>query len=658
MQISNVYAKSDMLFTVYNDEIVAFKANGQVLSREGTFVNGKRLNLINWSYIAIFGLSLLCLGYLALRCICHVLVNKPKISIVAVSEISIVIFTLALSGSIIFGVSNPFQFNYLDHVTGQLKDMAISGANRFNYEWLDGIHNASDFMNEDYTAMSNLLHSMTTEGHDVDSRYGAEINIIDSDGRGYAICYTDNSIGTYYPMASSTYADVQKVYNTGKPLESEPTLAAGGTFLFGYAPIFDKDRKVVAVFSITQDNYRVMEAFGHIITDITISVMLVIIALIFFMNEGFSIIPQMREEKQLGVKFASIGNNPAPLSMLRIMSFTTAFVLNMTSSFLSVYTSSFWNETLGIPQAMAGAIPLFANRIFAASCALLCPTLHRKLGYRYLTMIGVILSTLGALLSGLSQSYSSICLALLLNGLGYGILLNSGFIALGMVEPADKRRIGFVGYSVAEDAGTNIGTIIGAFLAGFFAYYQVFFITSVLWGLHVFMFWRVGRQIVRPVEANIDTTQRGLTKNRIHFPFKAILFLLICTVPYAMIGKFASYSIPIIVNGLGYSPKYTSLLLVIRAVCIIALSKSLAGIMWAKLNKKAIIPAYLIALLGWLFIANSTDLRIMSVAMVLIGLSFAFGRNMIEWSFLDSNLINGFGKDTALGSVHINEIKS
>ena len=80
--------------------------------------------------------------------------------------------------------------------------------------------------------------------------------------------------------------------------------------------------------------------------------------------------------------------------------------------------------------------------------------------------------------------------------------------------------------------------------------------------------------------------------------------------------------------------------------------------MWAKLNKKAIIPAYLIALLGWLFIANSTDLRIMSVAMVLIGLSFAFGRNMIEWSFLDSNLINGIGKDTALGSVHINEIKS
>ena len=64
MQISNVYAKSDMLFTVYNDEIVAFKANGQVLSREGTFVNGKRLNLINWSYIAIFGLSLLCLRFI------------------------------------------------------------------------------------------------------------------------------------------------------------------------------------------------------------------------------------------------------------------------------------------------------------------------------------------------------------------------------------------------------------------------------------------------------------------------------------------------------------------------------------------------------------------------------------------------------------------
>ena len=64
VQISNVYAKSDILFTVYNDSVVAFKANGQVLSREGTFANGKKRNLINLSYLLIFGLGLFCLGYL------------------------------------------------------------------------------------------------------------------------------------------------------------------------------------------------------------------------------------------------------------------------------------------------------------------------------------------------------------------------------------------------------------------------------------------------------------------------------------------------------------------------------------------------------------------------------------------------------------------
>ena len=651
VSISNVYAKQDTLFTVYNDTIVNFKPDGQILSRESTFLIGQRQTLINYSYISIFGLALLCLAYLILRIICHVLVNKPKLSIVAISEIAIVIFTLVLSGSIIFGVSNPFQFNYLDHVTNQLRDMAISGANRFNEDWLDGINYASDFMNEDYANMSSLLHSITTERHAVDSRYGAEINVIDDDGRGYAIVYTDNSIGTYYPMAPSTYIDVKKVYDTGESLESEPTLAGSGTFLFGHAPIFNREGKVVAVFSITQDNYRVMETFDKIIIDIAINVMLVIIALIFFMNEGFTIVPQLGEEKRLGVNFASIGDNPAPLSMLRIMAFSIGFVLDMSSSFLSVYTSSFWNETLGISQAMAGAIPLFANTIFVSISALFCGVLFRKIGFSYLTAIGNAFASCGDLLSGLSQNYISICIALLLNGIGFGILSNSIMLAIGMVEPLDKQNRGFIGIDVGMTAGTNIGSIIGALLALSLPYYQVYFVSTTLWALQIFMFWRVGKYIKMPTKTETKLQIAAIDKPKF-IPFKALFLSLLIYLPYTLMGNFEYFYIPIFTEQSNYSETYASLLFVMHSVSVVALGSSLVGILGNKLKEKLIILSYLLAILAWLLIADTTDLKVVSLAMLILGISFSFGNTVATQTILQAKCIKNVDDETKLSLIN------
>lgn len=649
--ISNVYAKHDTLFTVYNDTVINFQADGRILSREKSFLIGQRQTLIRFSYIFIFGLSFLCLVYLVLRIVFHVLVNKPKISMVAVSETAIVIFTLILSSSIIFGVSNPFQYNYLKHVTRQLRDIAISGANLFNENWFNNINSASDFMNEDYAAMSNLLHSITTDQHTYDSRYGAEVNVIDDDGRGYAIVYTDNSIGNYYPMAPATYADVKKVYDTGEPVESAPTLAGGGTFLFGHAPIFNREGKVVAVFSITQDNYRIMETFDNIIINIAISVMLIIIALIFFMNEGFVIIPQISEEKRLGTKYASIGDNPAPLSMLRIMSFAVGFTLNMTASFLSVYTSSFWNESLGISEAMAGAFPLFMNVIFVSITALFCGVLFRKIGFRYLTAIGVVSASCGDLLAGLSQNYISICFALLLNGLGFGILFNSISLAIGMVEPPEKQAKGFVDSNIGNMAGINIGSIIGSILASNFSYNKVFFVSSTLWASLIFIFWRVGRKIEIPVK--VETITEKTVNNKPKFiPIKAFILAVIVCMPYAFMDNFEYYYIPIFIDSLGYNPTYASMLFMIHSVCVVALSSSLAGIMWDKLKEKSIVISYFLALSSWILIVNTTDLKIASMAMVLLGISFSFGTASSMQSILNAACIKNVNEDTRLSLVN------
>ena len=146
-----------------------------------------------------------------------------------------------------------------------------------------------------------------------------------------------------------------------------------------------------------------------------ISAVLSIIVIMFLINETFSLADGKKKYEE-GTKI-TISGSVVPVYMLRLAAFGVCFVLNMTSSFLSVYTSSFWSKGLGISEAMAGAVPLFANGVFSALSALVCPRLMEKAGFRRLAAAGILCSGAGDLLAGLSRGYPSIVLALLLNGL-------------------------------------------------------------------------------------------------------------------------------------------------------------------------------------------------------------------------------------------------
>ncbi|MDO4804431.1 MAG: MFS transporter [Lachnospiraceae bacterium] len=643
--VSNIYANDATLATIYNDQVVLFNTNGKIALCESVFPKGP-------SFYLYFGTSLVAVLmvffgalYLVLRLYFYFRLNQIRLSGMVISEIFFVVFTLALSFSIIYGVTEPFGYNYLSTITGNLKDMAIIGANRFDPDWLRGIKTAADFKNEDYNAMTSLMHAITTDKHDVTSRYGAEVDIIDPDGRGYSLSFTDDSIGTYYPLDAYTYEEIQKIYETGEASESEPTISAGGTFLFGRAPIVDENGKVVAVFAVAQDNYKVMEMFQSIISGVLISILLAVIAVIFLLNEGFVLLPEIREAKHGNVK-ATIGGHPVPLSVLRIMTFTVAFVLNMTSSFLSVYTSSFWSESLGIPQSLAGAIPLFANSILVAVSALFCPTLMNKLGFQKLTILGLLLAGCGDCLAGFSKAYAPIVMALLLNGAGFGILMNTISITIGMVDQDDRRQKGFAGYNAGFVAGINCGMIAGSFIAGVLEYNQVFFVTTALWVSQILLFAAAGKGI-HTKKGDVWAEDRAELEKH-GFPILGLLYVLIVAIPYSIIGSFQYYYIPILSDSLGYNEKYTSLLMLIFAICGILLGDRLTGIMWHRLKDKAVFSAYSLALIAWLIISSTNDLRIVAMAMVVLGISFAFGLNVIVETFLNQWFMKHIKEDTAM----------
>lgn len=641
--ISSLQCYDEGISTIYNDEILLLDGNGNITERMSNFSKGSNFYFKNALAIVASILNLICVLYIIVRIVCYIVICKPKFSFVALLELSLILFTLVLTGGVIYGVSVPFRNLYLSSATRQLRDMAIMGANRFAPEWLDGIDGEEDFMNVDYAEMTNLLQAITTKSHDPNSRYGAEVDIIDEDGRAYALCYTDSSIGTYYPLDEGTKMSIQEIYDYGYTTESEASLAAGGTFLFGRAPIYRSD-KIVGVLAIAQDNYRVMEMIQKNIVNILISVILGVIALIFLLNEGFALVPQIRNGRKLQ-DAATIGGKSVNLSALRILAFTISFVLNMTSSFLSVYTSSFWSESLGFSVSLAGAIPLFANAILVAVSSLFCPKLLMILGFQKLALLGLLLSAAGDFLAGLSRGYAQIVLALLLNGAGFGILLNSISITIGTVEQDDKRQGGYVGLNAGCVAGINSGMIFGSYVASALAYNKVFFVTTSLWVLQLLLFFKLGKEV--PV-GSTDEVVKDRRRKITNYPSKGIMYLVCMSIPFAIIGSFQYFYIPILSESLGYNEKYASLLMVIFAICGVIFGNILTIYMWERLERRAILVAFALAFISWLLISWTGDLRIIGVGMVILGISFSFGLNMLVNGYLGIKGMDSVGEDTAM----------
>ncbi len=585
----------------------------------------------------------LLLLYFLLRCAMVLVIVRPRFKFIWKLEIGFAVFALLLTFFILSISGTMFGRNYMQALGDKITDIAIAGSNSIDSDLIDGIDEMSDFMDDDYRRLSDILYRMTTENHGYLSRYGAEIEILDDDGRAYCIAYVDNSIGVYYPLDSGTKEDLKHIYSSRSSLSNLDQLSAGGTFIYGRAPILDKDGNVLAVLAIAQDSYREQEKLASVTRHIMISIILFVIIIMFMINEGF-VLTQGLTDYRAG-RCSTIYGKRVPMHAMRIAAFGISFVLNMTSSFLSVYTSSFWSESLGISPSMAGAIPLFANGVFTALSALFCPFLLSKLGFMGVTAIGVACSGCGDLLAGLSQGYTSIVMALLLNGLGFGILINTISITIGRVDGENDRKNGYAQFNAGCISGINCGMIFGSVLVSVIRYNQVFFVTTALWITLIFIFIYL-RAFIPPVD---ESRKRVRIHGQLNISMQSILYAAMIAFPYAVAGSFMYFYLPLFVTSMGYSEEYVSILMMIYAACGIFLGKVLTDIMWEKFRKWSVLFAIVLAMVAWMIIASSTSIDVVAMAMVLIGISFSFGLNVTMSAYLSQKGVVGMNQDDAVG---------
>ena len=634
-------SRGDLFGCMADAKALILNGDGQVLFGADSLKRGSTLRFKAVRMRLVFAVSALCAAYLVLRILFYLLEHKPRLKTIWKMEIGFGLFAIVMTSGLLMSLSTSFERSYMQSLAQQVENLAISGSNMIDAAWLKEIDTMSDFMGENYRNVLDALYGVAVKNHDYNDRFGAQLEMLDEDGRAYAIAYSDSSIGVYYPLDEYSAEELAGIYASGEGLYNLSSVFAGGTFIYGRAPIIDDQGNVAGVLNIALDSYREREALRDNARSIMVSAVLAIIVIMFLINETF-FLAEGKKEYQEGKK-VTISGSVVPVYMLRIAAFGVCFVLNMTSSFLSVYTSSFWTSKMGISESMAGAVPLFANGVFSALSALFCPKLMEKMGFTRLAAVGILCSGAGDLLAGLSGSYPSIVLALLLNGLGFGILINSVSIAIGRIDIGKDREAGYAGFNAGCVAGINCGMIVGSILVSYIEYHQVFYITSALWLSLIFLFRTVGRTIPKAMPAVSEERVRGRIS-----PI-ALLYSACVVMPYAAAGSFMYYYLPILVTSGGYSEEYVSLLMMVYAVCGIFLGKALASLMWTKLGRRSVLLAIVLALSGWEIIALYPTLPMVAMAMLFIGVSFSFGVNVMMNAFLTQQGIAEMGQDMAIG---------
>lgn len=641
----NDSAEGRVFAAMVDGHIVSMDGQGNVILCEDEFTPVSQLiikRVAAWTFLIV---SLIAAVYFILMVVMQIYANRYKIAPSTQIEAAMALFAIIITMGTIAQTSVSFRENFINNIGQNLEVVAVIGSGEIKEEWISAVNSASDYMNEPYKRMSDYLYRLTTEKHNYDSRYGAEIDIIDSDGRAYSIVFPDNSIGAYFPKEASSKAEIEEVYKHRQAFVSYSSLEAGGSFIYGRAPIFNDEGEVIAVLSIGQDSLKVNLMLEEITKRISLNIILIVIVLMFLVNEIFAYVSERKKFKSTRPEdFTCIGDKKIPVQMLRICAFSVSFVLNMTSSFLSVYTSSFWDESLGIPESLAGAIPLFANNIFVALSALFCPWVQSKVGFRTLTLIGGLCSLSGDFLAGLSVNYISIVLALLLNGLGFGILINSVSIAVGTIDGDEKRQSALTKYNAGCVSGINCGMIAGSFLAGAVAYNQVFFVTTALWAAQLFLFIYLGRFITKKPAPPVQTYNR----KTFLFPPSGLCYVFMVSLPYAIMGGFLYFYIPIYASAQGYNEKYVSLLMMIYAACGILLGGNITKLMWKWFDNKSIVVAVAQALLAWIIIAQFKNIWMVSLGVLILGLSFCYGTNVAVEAFLNIKGMERISEDNAM----------
>ena len=521
------------------------------------------------------------------------------------------------------------------------------------------LNKPSDFMNDDYKAVSKAVNSVfELENIDLGAYYCVLYRVIDGV---VTLTYTMEDICVLYPYNwEYEGTGFQELMEEGK-VQSYVSDDNTGNYILVQYPIHEDDGSIIGFIEVGTDMKSVSEHNKPLLFSLLLNVFAMTVAVIIFVIELMYYIRDRNEyirKKRLGKAF-----HLTP-GIFRFIVFLIFLFTNLTCVILPIHARQIAdNERLfGLSSTMLAAIPISAEVLSGAVFSVLGGRIIEKLGAKRTVVVSSALFTIGLFIRVIPDIIALILGSLIL-GAGWAVLLIMVNVQIAELSE-EKKDKGYSYYNVSSISGINCGVILGGFMVQWFPYTVIFLITAELSVLLFFVCRRFladnmpnahgGSEDEKPDNTDILNTadSNGDVKAAVKLILcpRVISFFGMILTPLLICGYFLNYLFPILGSDWGLSDSHISFAFMISGIIVLCFGTPLTK-MFAKRNLRrfGLVTALILYAEAFLGMALLQNVPSLIIALVLIGFADSFGIPLLTSYFTELDEVEDFGYDRAFG---------
>ncbi len=321
---------------------------------------------------------------------------------------------------------------------------------------------------------------------------------------------------------------------------------------------------------------------------------------------------------------------PPAYAYIRQLAFLFFFASKMAMSFLPIMAGQFAG-TAGQTGGIAAGAPQSAETLLTCAAIFLTSELIIRKGWKLPFIFGLMIVTMGTILSLIANSMPIFLAARAVVGLGYGFcwMTLRNLSLLG--RTGAERAHGFSLLNAGIYAGINCGFIVGSILAEVIGYTRVLFVSAcftVLCVLMVVMVKNAAIQRQMPEADNADSLAvkriPGL-RDYLH----TISFVLLMILPAGIIVSYSGYFLPVFIVSNGRSIADVGRVQLIYGLIIVYIgpyvSKFISRRYGSSFRVNLLYSALLAAALIFFGLTYSFVMSIVAIAIIAFADGFGFG---------------------------------
>lgn len=358
-----------------------------------------------------------------------------------------------------------------------------------------------------------------------------------------------------------------------------------------------------------------LDSLSVLVTSFIFMIELTIFVLLYMERK---IVKGLINTKYDNLKF-NIGN-------IRILSFLFCMGHFMSVSFIPVIMKEIYKPVFGISESVMIGIPISMEVFFGGIANLFGGTIVDKKGWRHSFFIGIIVISLGTILSAIAKEPILFIVARSLVGFGYGFVLIAVQKFSTLAPEEEEKNKGIFAMNSGAHAGLNCGAMLGAMIVDTIGFSKVFFIALILFIsaliLAAFLTSRKKEDYVEEMTANIkEISIIEFFKNR-----RVMSFFICIIIPLAISSMFLNYFLPIYGEKNNISTSNIGRAFLIYGLSVIYVGPYINNFINKYISTwKAVVLANVlvaVAILGFTFTGTIIAIYL---AVILMGISESFG---------------------------------